>query len=307
MTLSLLLFALGVGLISLLLMMSEQIEEKFENNLADIDMVVGAKGSPLQLILCNMYHIDAPTGNVSINEIKPFLNPRHPLIRFSVPVSVGDNHKGYRIVGTNHLFIDSLYNGTLAKGKRWERDFEVNIGAAVADDLGLAIGDRFFSAHGLIDDGINIHDDGEGFEVVGIFEPSGTVLDQLILTNTQSIWKVHDHEDHDHGEHDHKEGANKGHDHEGHDHEGHDHEGHDHEGHDHEGHDHEGHDHEDHAHKGHDHEDHAHKGHDHEDHAHKGHDHEGHDHEGHDHEGHDHEGHDHEGHDHEGHDHEGHD
>ena len=75
MLLSLVLFALGVGLISLLFLLNQQLQDKFDKNLAGIDLVVGAKGSPLQLILSSMYHIDAPTGNISIEEATPFLRP----------------------------------------------------------------------------------------------------------------------------------------------------------------------------------------------------------------------------------------
>ena len=80
MLLSVVLFALGVGLISLLFLLEKQLQDNFEKNLAGIDLVIGAKGSPLQLILSSMYHIDAPTGNVALKDAKPFLNPNHPLI-----------------------------------------------------------------------------------------------------------------------------------------------------------------------------------------------------------------------------------
>ena len=198
MLLSLLLFALGVGLISLLLMLNQQLSDKFEKNLADIDLVIGAKGSPLQMILCNMYHIDAPTGNISIREASPFMNSKHPLIKMAIPLSLGDSYRGYRIVGTTHDFVDSLYFGKLAKGKLWQQNMEVTVGAIVAERLGIHIGDTFHSAHGLVDDGINVHDEVQPFKVVGIFLPSGTVLDQLILTNTQSIWAVHNEHAHEH-------------------------------------------------------------------------------------------------------------
>jgi len=253
MMLSLILFALGVGLISILLMLNKQVQEKFTKNLAGIDLVVGAKGSPLQMILCNMYHIDAPTGNIAIKSARPFMNPRHPLIKLAVPLSLGDSYKAYRIVGTTYEYVDSIFGGQLAEGKLWEADFEVTIGATVASRLNLNLGDRFHSSHGLVDDDINVHDHGDGFKVVGILKAHGSVLDQLILTSPESIWAVHDHgpeapaptaekstettEAHDHSDHDHD------HDHEGHSHEEHDHEGHNHEGHDHEGHNHEGHDH----------------------------------------------------------------
>ncbi|MEL6863987.1 MAG: ABC transporter permease, partial [Bacteroidota bacterium] len=210
--LSLILFALGTGLVSLLLLLNTQIQEKFEKNLADIDLVIGAKGSPMQLILCNMYHVDNPTGNISLEEARPFLNPKHPLIRLAVPLSLGDSYRSHRIVGTTPELVDSIYEGRIAEGKRWANDYEVNIGAAVAEATQLKIGDQFYSSHGFADDGINVHDHGQQFKVVGILEPSGSVLDQLILTTPRTVWLVHDHEEHDH----------KGEDHEGHDHEGHD-------------------------------------------------------------------------------------
>lgn len=190
MLLTLVLFALGVGLTSLLLLLNKQLTDKFEKNLAGVDIVVGAKGSPLQLILANMYHIDAPTGNISLQSAKPFLNPRHPLIKKSVPLSLGDSYKTYRIVGTLHDFL-GLYNAELAEGNLWNAPLETTIGATVAERTGLKIGSKFNSNHGL-DEGGGEHEEA-AFKVVGILKPTGTVIDQLILTATQSIWAVHEH------------------------------------------------------------------------------------------------------------------
>lgn len=243
MLLTLLLFGLGVGLIALLISLNTQLDEKFKNNLAGIDLVIGAKGSPLQMILSSMYHIDAPTGNISIKEVKPFLNPKHPLVKLAVPLSLGDSYKSFRIIGTTHEYVDSIFRESIASGKLWEGLYEVTIGATVASKANLKIGDQFHSSHGFADDGINTHDHGDGFKVVGVLNKSNTVLDQLILTNTQSVWAVHDHEaeekkapaeateeehDHDHA-HDHDDHSD--HDHSAHDHS--DHEGHDHDAHDH--------------------------------------------------------------------------
>ena len=191
MLLTLVLFALGVGLTSLLLLVNRQLTDKFEKNLAGVDIVVGAKGSPLQLILCNMYHVDVPTGNISLKAAKPFLNPRHPLIKQAIPLSLGDSYKGYRIVGTLKDFT-TLYKGEIEEGKLWENPMEMAIGATVAAKTGLKIGDSFASNHGLSIDG-DEHEDSK-FKVVGIFKPSNTVLDQLILTQTATIWQVHEHE-----------------------------------------------------------------------------------------------------------------
>jgi len=177
------------------MIINAQLKDQFENNLAGIDLVIGAKGSPMQLILCNMYHIDAPTGNISIDEVKPFLNPKHPLIESSVPVSVGDNYKTYRIIGTTHMFAD-LYEAQLAQGNWWHKDYQVTVGSQVARALHLHIGDTFLSSHGFDDNDDLVHDHHSPFKVVGIFEPTGSVLDQLILTSTSSVWAVHGHEDH---------------------------------------------------------------------------------------------------------------
>jgi putative ABC transport system permease protein len=192
MLLTLTLFALGVGLTSLLLLVNKQLTDKFEKNLAGVDVVVGAKGSPLQLILCNMYHVDVPTGNISLTSARPFLNPKHPLIKKSVPLSLGDSYKTYRVVGTIPDFVD-LYKGQIAEGKLWNVPMETTIGATVAAKTGLKIGDSFSSNHGLTTDG-DEHEDAK-FKVVGIFAPTGTVLDQLILTASESTWQVHEHHD----------------------------------------------------------------------------------------------------------------
>ncbi len=205
------LFGLGVGLISFLLLFNIQLREKFDKNLADIDLVVGAKGSPLQMILCNMYHIDNPTGNISVKEATPLLREGHPLIKKAVPLSLGDNYRSYRIVGTNHDFL-TLYDGQLSEGKLWDQDLEVVIGTSVAFETGLKIGDTFESSHGLtIDD--HIHEN-NAFVVTGILHGTGSVLDQLILTNTRSIWKVHEHQDgHDAEEEDHHDAEDNSHQH----------------------------------------------------------------------------------------------
>ena len=200
-TLSLILFALGVGLIALLFLLNSQLQDKFDKNLASIDLVIGAKGSPLQLILNSMYHIDALTGNIPIQEAQAFLRPGHPLIETAIPLSIGDSYKAHRIVGTQPEIL-GLYETNLAEGKIWERPMEVAIGAAAAASLNLKPGDTFLSSHGLIEDDDLIHTDAPRFTVTGILEPSGTVLDQLILTAAQSVWMVHDHdaeeEDHAH-------------------------------------------------------------------------------------------------------------
>lgn len=218
--LGILLFALSVGLVSLLLSLRKQADEQFDANLAGVNLVVGAKGSPLNLVLNSMYHLGYPNGNVSLGEVRAFLNPKHPLIEAALPLSLGDGYRGYRIVGTTPDILD-WYGAELGEGEVWSHDFEVVIGPNVVANTGLGMGDVFRSAHGIVDEGEDAMEHEGEFRVVGILAESGTVLDDVILTTNPTYWHTHDHggvaaEEEDHGGHDHDHGD---HDHE-HDHVG---------------------------------------------------------------------------------------
>ncbi len=188
--LSILLLMLGVAMISLLLLMSTQLEEQFRKNIRGVDMVVGAKGSPLQLILSAVFQVDNPTGNISLAEAEKL--KRNRLVARGIPLSYGDSYRGYRIVGTTSEYLD-LYEANLQEGRVWEQSLEVVIGAKIALATGLKVGDEFESAHGLAEGG-ELHDHSH-FTVVGILGRSNSVADQLILTATESIWDVHDHDE----------------------------------------------------------------------------------------------------------------
>ena len=97
--LSLILLAFGVGIISFMLILNKQLDDQFAKNIKGIDLVLGAKGSPLQLILSSVYQVDAPTGNINYSEVKTLLKRQKILIEYGVPLAFGDNYKGYRIVG----------------------------------------------------------------------------------------------------------------------------------------------------------------------------------------------------------------
>lgn len=198
--LNVLLMGLGIAIILVLLILNSQLEENLSKNKRGIDLVVGAKGSPLQLILANVYHIDFPTGNIKLDEAKALTRNRQ--VKSAIPLALGDNYKGFRIVGTNHDYV-KLYEAALKEGELWKYNLECTIGVNVAAQLGLKVGDKFFGAHGLSDTDLD-HDEA-GYKVVGILQPSNSALDNLILTNIESVWQVHDHsaeegeeEDHDH-------------------------------------------------------------------------------------------------------------
>lgn len=204
-TLSLVLLTLGVGLISLILQINRHIQQQMENNVRGIDMVVGAKGSPLQLILSAIYHIDAPTGNISLKEAK--LLQKNRLVKSGILLSYGDSYNGYRIVGTNHQY-PKLYDAAIIQGRWWSEPFEVTIGSTVARNLHLKIGSTFTGVHGLTSAG-ETHS-GHHYQVVGILDYSNSVMEQLILTANESVWEVHHHEgesteDSDHNDPEHEE------------------------------------------------------------------------------------------------------
>lgn len=184
--LNIVLLALGVATLVILLLFSRQLEGRFTRDAQGIDLVVGAKGSPLQLILSSIYHVDVPTGNVPLSTVA--LLRREPSVRQVVPLALGDNFRGYRIVGTEPAY-PALYGGSLADGRMWRAEREVVLGSAVAAGTGAALGQRFVGSHGLGSGGQE-HEE-EPFIVVGRLAPTGTVLDRLILTSVESVWDVH--------------------------------------------------------------------------------------------------------------------
>ena len=182
-----------------MLQLNSLIKTQMDNNLKGIDMVVGAKGSPLQLILSAVYHIDSPTGNISVEDAKKIKNSR--MVGSSIDLLYGDNYKGYRIVGADEKFLD-LYNAKIKDGRKWDKPLEVVVGSKIHTKLNINLDDELTSSHGLRETGEKHAD--QLFKVVGLLKPSNSVIDQLIITSPQSIWDLHDDHDHD-KEHDHDE------------------------------------------------------------------------------------------------------
>jgi putative ABC transport system permease protein len=186
--LNLLLLSLGLGSMSFVILTSEQIEHAVARDLAGIDLVVGAKGSPLQLILAGVFHLDSPTGNIPLSTVQTLA--RHPMVSRVVPISLGDSLQGYRIVGSTPEYL-ALYGARFASGGVWQQPMQAILGADVAAELQLQVGDRFTGSHGLGDNGEQ-HGDAP-YTVVGVLAPRQGVLDRLAVTSTESIWAVHEH------------------------------------------------------------------------------------------------------------------
>lgn len=208
--LSILLTAFGVSILTSLYVTSDSFERQMESNSKQVDLVIGAKGSPLQLILSTLYHVDNPTGNIKLHEAQALQD--NPFIETAVPISLGDNFKGHRIIGTDTSFI-GLYDVALESGRLWNASFEVVIGSQTAQKHQLKLGDQIHGAHGLAENA-HIHDQ-HPFTIVGILQPSGSVVDNLILSDLESVWDIHGiHHDHDH-DHPDDHGHEHGHHHTG--------------------------------------------------------------------------------------------
>lgn len=190
--LNIILLSLGVGTIIALIVILTQAEDRMERDVAGVDLVIGAKGSPLQLILSTVFHVDIPTGNIPMAEAQTIISL--PQVRRAIPLALGDSYKTFRIIGTEAQYLD-LYDAKIASGKIWEKPLEASIGAEVAKLTGLKVGVKFAGAHGLSESG-ETHAD-HPYKVVGILAPTGTVIDRLVLTSLESIWLVHDHEEQD--------------------------------------------------------------------------------------------------------------
>jgi putative ABC transport system permease protein len=194
--LSIILFTIGVAIISLIVKSEWYLQNNYKQNLAGIDLVVGAKGSPLQLILSSVLHVDAPTGNIPLEEVHKIEN--NPLVKKTIPIALGDNYKGFRIVGTNTDYVE-LYNAQLNEGEMFSKPLEAVVGANVAKESGLKLQDNFVGAHGFMHQG-HSHDEFE-YSVTGVLKPTGTIIDNLVLTPVESVWLVHSHiEEHQHDE-----------------------------------------------------------------------------------------------------------
>lgn len=185
-SLSVLLLTASVAIISLLILLQEQFEKQFSSNIEGVDMVLGAPGSPLQLILSSVYHIDAPTGNISYDEAKSWME--HPFVAQAIPMAFGDSFRGYKILGTTHDYL-TKYQAELATGTLYQKNFEVVLGAAIAENLGLKLGSSFHGTHGEAEEG-HVHEE-FSYQVVGILKPTGKVIDHLVLCNIESVWAVH--------------------------------------------------------------------------------------------------------------------
>jgi len=184
--LNVLLLAIGVGTVVLLLLFTTQAEERLARDASPVDLVVGAKGSPLQLILSSVLQVDVPTGNIPLAEARKVA--ANPMVASATPISLGDTFRGHRIVGTDASYL-ALYGARVAQGRVFEAPMEAVLGAEVARRFSLGTGAELVGSHGLGNTG-TAHE-GHAYRVVGVLAPTGAVIDRLVVTPLESVWEVH--------------------------------------------------------------------------------------------------------------------
>ena len=183
------LMIVGMTVITVSILVTQITKNTFNKNNPNLDVVVGAKGSPLQLILSAIHHIDIPTGNISYQNALKII--KHPAIKSGIPISLGDNFQNFRIIGTNKNIL-KLYKANLKIGSIWEKPMQSIIGYNVANVTQLKVDKFFVGSHGLIDTG-DVHAE-QPYKVVGILNKTGTIIDNLILTSLESVWSLHSNE-----------------------------------------------------------------------------------------------------------------
>jgi putative ABC transport system permease protein len=209
--LSVILLTSSVAIITTLILVEKQFEEKFSSNIENVDLVLGAQGSPLQLILSSVYQVDTPPGNISYDSAKVWMN--HPFVEKAIPLAFGDNYRGYKILGTTTDYL-AKYNAKVIDGVLFEKNFEVVVGSEIAQKLNLQVGEEFFGSHGDAEEG-EVHEN-YAYKVVGIASKTGKVVDNLIICTIPTVWQMHhQHEEnpahgeeghiHVEGEHEHAE------------------------------------------------------------------------------------------------------
>jgi len=187
--LTVLLVALGVGTLVAVTLVTGQAQQRMSRDAAGIDLVVGAKGSPLQLVLAGVFHLDVPPGNVPAGALGELRANR--MVAQAMPLALGDSLRGFRIVGTEPALLD-WYGARLARGATFQAPMQAVLGARVARDTGLEPGGRFVGTHGLAPGG-PVHED-HVYTVTGVLAPTGGVIDRLVLTPVESVWQVHEGE-----------------------------------------------------------------------------------------------------------------
>lgn len=205
-TMTILSVALGVALITAVLTLRDETRKRFEEEGQTFDIVVGAKGSALQLVLCAVYFMDRPPGNIGLDVYEAIRGEE--FVHAAFPIGIGDSFQGYPIVGTTPEYLEHTRLDVrteersraleFAEGRNFQASMELVLGAHAARTTGLKIGDQVVGTHGFIElteeqlDQLGGHSHGETpYTVVGILKPSNSPNDRALFADINSVWRIH--------------------------------------------------------------------------------------------------------------------
>ena len=167
--------------------------ESFSNTISQTDLIVGTKGGTIQLLLYSVFGMGAPTENVSWEAYRQWAE--HPAVAWTIPYSLGDSHRGFRVIGTNEDFYRRYrYRGgqeiALAEGRASEGLYDVTLGADVAEELNYTMGDEIAVTHGIGEVGFLVHDH-MPFTVVGVLAKTFTPVDRALYVTLEGMEAIH--------------------------------------------------------------------------------------------------------------------
>ncbi|GEM77011.1 ABC transporter permease [Vibrio sagamiensis] len=168
-------------------------KDSFANTISGTDLIIGGRSGQVNLLLYSVFRIGNATNNIDWKSYQEFAN--HRAVDWAIPISLGDSHKGFRVMGTNHSYFEHYKYGskqplTFSQGKEFNGLFETVLGADVAKQLGYKIGSEIIIAHGISDVGFSRHDN-LPFKVVGILAPTGTPVDKTVHVSLEAIEAIH--------------------------------------------------------------------------------------------------------------------
>ncbi|WP_417228166.1 ABC transporter permease [Amphritea sp.] len=168
-------------------------KQSFSSTIAGTDLIVGARSGSVQLLLYSVFRIGNATNNVSWQSYEDIA--ANPKVAWSIPFSLGDSHRGYRVLGTSQAYFEHYRYGkkrplTFNQGAQFQQLHDVVLGAEVAKKLSYQLGDQVVIAHGMGNTSFSKHED-QPFTVVGILAPTGTPVDRTLHVSLEAIEAIH--------------------------------------------------------------------------------------------------------------------
>ncbi len=216
-TLTMLSIAMTVALLLSIDRIREGVRHQFEQTLSGMDLVVGPRGGSLNVLLYSVFHIGSPNNNVSWKSYESLR--AHPEVAWTIPISMGDSHRSYPVIGTDDNFFQHFkvagQSLSFQDGRAFHDGFEAVLGADVAKKLGYKVGHKIVLSHGMGEASFHSHDENP-FAVVGILKKTGTPADRTVHIRLDSLdalhheWVEDEHEhehEHEHDEHEHDEAS----------------------------------------------------------------------------------------------------